>query len=65
MYSQAGKHYQEIKNQITFSVSRRRFAQAGFDFDKPKEGDLLYFKTTDTLYPVEYELYQEIKRILF
>ena len=46
----------EVRDQITFTVSRRRFQELQFEGDnrdkEPKEGDLVYFPLTESLFQI-------------
>ncbi|SVB91727.1 uncharacterized protein METZ01_LOCUS244581, partial [marine metagenome] len=46
----------EVRDQITFTVARRRFQELQFEGDnrdkEPKEGDLVYFPLTESLFQI-------------
>jgi hypothetical protein len=43
----------EIRDQATFVVARKRFEQE-VDQDRPKEGDLIYFPLTNSLFEIQF-----------
>ena len=48
----------EIKDEITLTVAKRRWADLGFTTDgrdtSPKEGDLIYFPLTESLFEIKF-----------
>lgn len=44
----------EIRDQITFTISKKRFGQLGTGLSRPKEGDLIWFPMTDSMYRIQF-----------
>ena len=51
----------EIRDQITFTVAKKRFGEAvAVDYERPREGDLIYFPLVDKIFEIKYVNYESI-----
>ena len=50
----------DIRDQITFSVSIRRFEQLGSEYARPREGDLIYFPLNKKVFQIQFVEHESI-----
>lgn len=44
----------EIRDQVTFTLSQRRFADLGTSYERPREGDLIYFPLNKRIFEIKF-----------
>lgn len=50
----------EVRDQITFTVARKRFNDLSTGFDMPREGDLIWLPLTQSMYQIQHTEHESI-----
>lgn len=50
----------EVRDQVTFTLARKRFNELSTGFDMPREGDLLWFPLVNSMYRIQFVEHESI-----